>query len=220
MFWVVVSALLSIVLVRTPVFADPGYEVLVFKAQRRLVVRHEGHTIRTYPVSLGRSPEGPKEAFGDMKTPVGRYRIYDKRPSTKFHLFLAINYPELADAERAFQAGRISADVWADIWYASVRRERPPWNTPLGAFVGIHGTGAQGRKARLREVSDWTEGCIALSDRHIEELYALIPVGTPVEIIEGEVPRPAGTDSPAEVVVNGNGENRPLPKDVAAGIAQ
>jgi hypothetical protein len=84
----------------------------------------------------------------------------------------------------ALQQGRISADTWADVWFASKRRVKPPWDTPLGGFVGIHGTGAVGRKARMRLLHDWTEGCIALTDRHIEELYELTPVGTAVDIYE------------------------------------
>ena len=167
-----------------PVAASPQYEIVVFKSERKLILLRDGRAVRSYPVSLGRAPSGAKEAFGDMRTPVGRYRIHEKRTKTKYHRFLAISYPELPDAERAFQAGRISADVWADVWYASVRRQKPPWNTPLGGFVGIHGTGAEGRKARMREISDWTEGCVALSDRHVEELYDLVPVDTPVHIFE------------------------------------
>ena len=84
----------------------------------------------------------------------------------------------------ATQAPSISADTWADIWLADKMGQEPPWNTPLGAFVGIHGTGAGGRKAKLRRVSDWTDGCIAVSDRDIDELYEMIPVGTVVEIRE------------------------------------
>jgi hypothetical protein len=97
---------------------------------------------------------------------------------------LALNYPDSEDADRAFSAGRISADTWADIWLADKQHERPPWNTPLGAFVGIHGTGVNGRAARLREVSDWTDGCVALRDADIDELYAMTPVSTKVDIRE------------------------------------
>ena len=112
------------------------------------------------------------------------HHTYDKRPSDRFRWFLALNYPSSGDADRAFKAGLISADTWADIWLADKRGERPPWSTALGGFVGIHGTGAGGRKGQLRLISDWTDGCIALSDRDIDELYQVIPVGTTVEIRE------------------------------------
>ena len=161
-----------------------GFRVIVWKQRRVLEVLNADRVIRRYPVSLGISPVGRKESRGDGKTPVGRYYVYEKRPSDRFRWFLALNYPDSDDADRAFEAGRISAGTWADIWIADRTGQTPPWDTPLGAFVGIHGTGADARKARLRLASDWTDGCIAVSDHDIEELYALIPVGTAVEIRE------------------------------------
>ena len=158
--------------------------VVVWKHQRVLEVMNDDKVVRRYAVSLGISPIGRKEIRGDGKTPVGRYYVYEKRPSDRFRWFLALNYPDSDDADRAFAAGRISADTWADIWIADRTGQTPPWDTPLGAFVGIHGTGAGGRKAMLRLASDWTDGCIAVSDHDIEELYSLIPVGTAVEIRE------------------------------------
>lgn len=183
----------SVLLVATWLFlhttlalADPGLRIVVWKSKRELLLLKDGEVIRRYPISLGRSPKGPKRSIGDMKTPVGRYFVVEKRSGdeTRYHRFLAINYPELADADLALEEGRITADVWADIWLASKRRQKPPHDTPLGAFLGIHGTGAEGRDARLREVIDWTQGCIALTDRNVEELYRIVPVGTPVDIHE------------------------------------
>ena len=164
--------------------AAESLRVVVWKQRRVLEVVDTNKLIRRYPISLGISPVGRKEVRGDGKTPVGRYYVYEKRPSGRFHWFLALNYPDSDDADRAFRAGRISADTWADIWIADRTGQTPPWDTPLGAFVGIHGTGANGRKAKLRLAFDWTDGCIAVSDRDIDDLYALIPVGTPVEIHE------------------------------------
>jgi murein L,D-transpeptidase YafK len=158
--------------------------IVVWKQRRVLEVLNTNRVIRRYAISLGISPVGGKEVRGDGKTPVGRYYVYEKRPSNRFRWFLALNYPDSEDADRAFEAGRISADTWADIWIADRTGQTPPWDTPLGAFVGIHGTGANGRKAKLRLASDWTDGCIAVSDRDIEDLYALVPVGTAVEIHE------------------------------------
>ncbi len=161
-----------------------AFRIIVWKQSHVLEVVNADKVIRRYPISLGIAPVGRKEVRGDGKTPVGRYYVYEKRPSDRFRWFLALNYPGSDDADRAFEAGRISADTWADIWIADRTGQTPPWNTPLGAFVGIHGTGTDARKARLRLASDWTNGCIAVSDHDIEELYALIPVGTAVEIHE------------------------------------
>ena len=164
--------------------AQGALHIVVLKRQHLLEVVQGDRIVRLYRVSLGFTPLGPKQIRGDGKTPVGLYTVYDKRPSDRFRWFLALNYPSSGDADRAFNAGLISADTWADIWLADKRGERPPWSTALGGFVGIHGTGAGGRKGQLRLISDWTDGCIALSDRDIDELYQMIPVGTTVEIRE------------------------------------
>jgi murein L,D-transpeptidase YafK len=161
-----------------------GIRIVVWKAKRELWVLRNEKLFRHYPISLGASPEGYKLVKGDGKTPVGVYWVYEKRSETRFHRFLALSYPSPDDAERAFRAGMITADTWADIWVAGKRRQKPPYDTPLGGFVGIHGTGAEGRQARMRQLWDWTEGCIALSDRDVEELYDLTPVGATVEIFE------------------------------------
>jgi murein L,D-transpeptidase YafK len=164
--------------------ADDGFRIVVWKARRQLWLVRDDIVVRRYPVSLGSSPLGAKEALGDKKTPVGTYYVYEKRDQTKYHRFLGLSYPSIDDAERAFRAGVIDANTWADIFVAAKLHQKPPWNTPLGGFVGIHGTGADGQRALLRQLYDWTDGCIALSDRDVEELYRVVPVGTPVEIRE------------------------------------
>ena len=181
--WLAAVALAAALLAARAAAAEPLW-ILVWKGRHKLVVLNGTKAVRTYHVSLGISPIGPKTVRGDGKTPVGVYTVYEKRPSDRFRWFLALNYPAKEDADRAFAANRISADTWADIWIADKMGQSPPWDTPLGAFVGIHGTGAGGRTAKLRLVSDWTDGCIALSDRDIDELNEMIPIGTVVEIRE------------------------------------
>jgi len=175
---------LAAALTASPAAAAEPLRIVVWKARHKLVVMSGTRVVRTYHVSLGISPVGPKAVRGDGKTPVGVYAVYAKRPSDRFRWFLALNYPAKEDADRAFAANRISADTWADIWIADKMGQSPPWDTPLGAFVGIHGTGDGGRTAKLRIVSDWTDGCIALSDRDVQELWDLTPVGTEVTIFE------------------------------------
>ena len=181
MRWLLAVTLAAALTASRAAAAEP-LRILVRKVQHKLIVLRGGKVVRTYHVSLGISPVGPKTVRGDGKTPVGVYTVYEKRPSDRFRWFLALNYPAKEDADRAFAANRISADTWADIWIADKTGQQPPWDTPLGAFVGIHGTGAGGRTAKLRLVSDWTDGCIALSDRDIDELNDMIPIGTVVEI--------------------------------------
>jgi murein L,D-transpeptidase YafK len=181
---VLVAATLVLGALVTRAGAQGALRLVILKRQHLLEVLQGDRIVRLYRVSLGFSPFGPKQIRGDGKTPVGVYAVYDKRPSDRFRWFLALNYPASQDADRAFNAGLISADTWADIYLADKRGDRPPWSTALGGLVGIHGTGAGGRKARLRLISDWTDGCIALSDHDIDELYAMVSVGTTVEIRE------------------------------------
>jgi murein L,D-transpeptidase YafK len=164
--------------------AQSGLRIEVSKTHHALKVIRDGRMLRTFHASFGWGEGGTKIAIGDGRTPTGVYHVYEKRPSERFRWFLALNYPDSQDADRAFEAGRIDADTWADIWVADRSGDPPPYNTPLGAFVGIHGTGAEGRVARLRQGSDWTDGCIALSDSDIDELVMMTPVGTEVDIRE------------------------------------
>src|SRR5262249_6973764 len=102
--------------------------------------------------------------------------------------------PNINDAERAFASRLISADQWADIFFANVRQTVPPSWTVLGGHVGIHGYGD-----RAAVPVDWTLGCIAVSNADIEYLYDRVPLGTPVIIGSGERaddrPRPPSASS-------------------------
>jgi len=164
--------------------AESGLRILVSKQHHVVKVVRDGKVLRTFRASFGWGEGGTKESIGDGRTPTGVYRVWEKRPSERFRWFIALNYPGIADADRAFGAGRITADSWADIFIAERSGTAPPRNTPLGWAIGFHGTGAEGRKAKLRQITDWTDGCIALSDGDIDELYMMTPVGTEVEISE------------------------------------
>jgi len=133
----------------------------------------EGGEIASYPISVGRSAQGPKEVEGDKRTPEGEYFVCVKNPNSRFHLSLGLNYPNAEDGRRGFAAGRITAEELAEIETAERERRRPPWKTALGGEIFIHGHG-HGR--------DGTAGCIAVTDAAIDEIYALVYVGTPVTI--------------------------------------
>jgi murein L,D-transpeptidase YafK len=110
---------------------------------------------------------------GDHRTPEGRYYVCTRNDRSRFHLFLGVSYPSKQDAERGLTTGLIGKNVFAQIVAANSRGTRPPWNTPLGGEVGVHGGGTG---------SDWTWGCIALENADIEELWASCPLGTPITI--------------------------------------
>lgn len=136
----------------------PADFVRVDKSERTLVLYAAGKPVRAYRgIQLGDAPEGHKRFEGDERTPEGRYTIDARNPASAYHLSLHISYPDAAD--RA---------------YASARGRSP------GGEIFIHGQPDWLPAGRLP--GDWTDGCIALSDAEIEELWRLIPDGTPIEI--------------------------------------
>jgi len=177
---VVVSSL--VVVGRASSFDSSAGDALslhVWKTRHQMALLEGDQVLRTFRVALGRDSSSSKIHRGDGRTPEGHYAIIEKRAQSRFHRFLALNYPNLDDAERAFAQRLITVEEWADIFFASVRQERPPWSTPLGGDVGIHGYGE-----RPLIPVDWTEGCIAVSNADIDYLYDRLPVGTPVIITE------------------------------------
>jgi len=145
----------------------------VHKAKRELLLFDGDRLIKTYPIALGSNPVPPKERQGDRATPEGTYFICEKNPQSQYHLSLAISYPGPQDAERGLKAGLITKAEEQAILKASADHRTPPWNTKLGGEVFVHGNGSK---------PDWTWGCVALDDADIDELYVLVPVGTPIII--------------------------------------
>lgn len=128
----------------------------------------QGTVMFACSVALGFAPLGNKEREGDGKTPEGRYFVCLKKRG-KYGPSLGINYPSVADAIR-LGAG---ADLLQCIREREEKGVRPPWGSFMGGEIYIHGGGND---------SDWTAGCIALSDADAEKLYALCEAGMEVEI--------------------------------------
>ncbi len=151
----------------------------VWKGRHLMRLEEGDRVLKEFQVALGKDPRVGKLQRGDGHTPAGKYYVCEKRPQSRFHRFLGISYPNLDDADRAFAERLISANEWADIFFANLRQTTPPWSTAMGGRVGIHGHGG-----RPMIPVDWTEGCIAVSDRDIDYLYDVVPLGTPVIINE------------------------------------
>ncbi|GGD21341.1 L,D-transpeptidase family protein [Sinisalibacter lacisalsi] len=130
--------------------------ILVFKDARTMYLMNGESVLESYAIDLGFAPSGQKEREGDGKTPEGSYIIDRKNPNSEFHLSLGISYPEVHERLAAKEAG-----------------QNP------GGDIFIHG-GPSDR--RLRGKPDWTAGCIAVTDRQIEDIYAMVNIGTPIEI--------------------------------------
>ncbi len=174
-----VSVIAATRAVSSPGAATPQLVIHVQKGSREMWLQDGDRTVRRFRIALGQEPSAGKLFRGDGRTPEGKYYVCEKRPNSRFHRFLAISYPNIDDAERALANKLITADEWADIFFANLRQTTPPWNTLLGGQVGIHGYG--GRKDMP---IDWTEGCIAVSDSDIDYLYDAVPLGTPVVIAD------------------------------------
>jgi murein L,D-transpeptidase YafK len=160
-----------------------GYQarpvIEIWKADRKLELRDGDTMIRQFRIALGQQPRYAKERQGDSRTPVGQYYVSERKAESAFHRFLGLSYPNVEDAERGYQHRLIDANEWADIFFANLRGDAPPWYTSLGGRVGIHGYGG-----RPYLPIDWTEGCIAVSDDEIEFIFDRAPLGTPVLINE------------------------------------
>lgn len=140
-----------------PVAAD---SLVLNKSRRELVVYYRGYPVRVYYVALGRSPVGDKERIGDNRTPEGLFYIEGRNPNSRYHLSLRISYP---DAFHRARAARLGVEPGGDIMIHGLPAEQ-------AAFGPAH-----------RDY-DWTNGCIAVTNREIEELWRVIRDGTPIEI--------------------------------------
>lgn len=146
--------------------------IVVEKGARRLTVLSGERALVRWRVGLG-GPAGDKVREGDRATPEGTYRVVTRNERSRFHLFLGLSYPDTAAAERGLAAGQITEAQARAIRRATAQGTVPPWNTPLGGAIGLHGGGGG---------TDWTLGCIAVEDVQIEELWEAAPLGTPVII--------------------------------------
>lgn len=140
-----------------PPITEAVDQVLVSKSARTLTLYGNGKALRTYRgIQLGDAPSGHKRFQGDEKTPEGRYVIDYRNPASRYHLSLHISYPNAQD--RA---------------YAQARGRNP------GGDIFIHGQ-PNGFPARVP--GDWTDGCIALSNNEMEEMWEAVPNGTVIDI--------------------------------------
>jgi murein L,D-transpeptidase YafK len=134
--------------------------VLLKKSERQLILMTGETVLKNYKVALGRKPVGPKKKEGDNKTPEGSYIIDKHNPKSSFHLSLHISYPSAADRDRAQRDG-----------------------VHPGGDIMIHGIkNGLGWIGSFHLLRDWTQGCIAVTNEEIEEIYALVSDGTPIEL--------------------------------------
>lgn len=136
-----------------PVYTGPEVtRIQVFKGDRRMQLLHHQSLLREYEFQLGFEPTGHKEQEGDGRTPEGAYLIDRRNPNSSFHLSLGISYPNANDVAAARAKG-----------------------VAPGGDIFIHGT-----PDRWSDTPDWTWGCIAVTNREIEEIYTMVQNGTKI----------------------------------------
>ncbi|GID09000.1 murein L,D-transpeptidase family protein [Pseudomonas sp. 008] len=135
-------------------------KVLVLKSAHQLQLINDGKPFKTYRISLGKRPIGPKLMEGDKRTPEGLYWLDWRKTSDRFNLAMHISYPNISDSARA-------------------RRE----GVEPGGMIMIHGTpDTEENPENLFHTLDWTDGCIAMRNMDMREVWGLVPDGTMIEI--------------------------------------
>ena len=149
----------------TSALRDPGLPmadaIVVRKSERRMELMRRGQVVRSYKIQLGLRPSGPKEEEGDFRTPEGRYHLVRRNPRSDYFLSIEISYPNDDDVARARRMG-----------------------VKPGSAIMIHGLPNVPRKTSDYYAHvDWTDGCIAVSNSDMVEIWLMTLPDTPIEIL-------------------------------------
>lgn len=164
-----ILAVVSVLVIAMPVTAKPSDAlprpdmVLVEKSEKKMYLMLKGRVLREYPIVLGKNPVGPKVRAGDGRTPEGVYELTWKNPDSRFYRSINISYPNEGDAARAQALG-----------------------VEPGDLIMIHGSpnwvpSVDWAKKYLQR-KDWTDGCIAVTNDIMDEIWDLVREGTPITI--------------------------------------
>jgi murein L,D-transpeptidase YafK len=134
--------------------------VLILKSKRELLLLSGDDVVASYRISLGGQPIGPKQREGDQRTPEGLYVVDYHKPDSAFHRALHVSYPSAEDVSRA------------------QRQQLDP-----GGLIMVHGLPPRlSFVGRLHRLADWTNGCIAVTNPEIDQIFDLVSDGTPIEL--------------------------------------
>jgi len=134
--------------------------IVVVKSERKLHLYRDGQVLRSFDIALGLAPEGPKRQSGDFRTPEGQYFLEWKNPDSDYFMALKVSYPNGRDVARATAAG-----------------------VDPGGQIMIHGQPNNGRYSAMRSQGmDWTDGCIAVSNSDMVDIWLMTAEGMPIEI--------------------------------------
>jgi murein L,D-transpeptidase YafK len=136
-------------------------QVLVRKSERRLYLLRHGEVLRSYRVALGLMPQGPKERAGDFRTPEGRYQLTRRNSRSDYFLSIQVSYPNADDLRRAHRD-----------------------HVNPGGSIMVHGLpNLQRHPPDYYAAADWTDGCIAMSNADMVELWLMVQDNTPIDIL-------------------------------------
>ncbi|OOG76638.1 hypothetical protein BLJAPNOD_03788 [Ensifer sp. M14] len=139
---------------------DPADRVVVHKAKRLLQLYRDGEMLREYSIALGGNPIGHKEREGDRRTPEGLYVLDWRNDKSGYHLSMHVSYPRPEDVTAAAAKG-----------------------VEPGGMIMIHGQPNYfGWLAFMTQMFDWTDGCIAVTNAEMDEIWNMVPNNTPIEI--------------------------------------
>lgn len=157
-------AFLLLLSVMNPAFVaeiEMADSVLIKKSERKLYLMKNGRTIRSMDIALGLVPEGDKQTEGDFRTPEGRYKLTERNPASDFFLSILISYPDDRDARRARSLG-----------------------VDPGGEIMIHGMPNELKYSPdYYRWTDWTDGCIAVSNSNMVDIWLMTDKDTPIEIV-------------------------------------
>lgn len=161
-FLKVVVMLGAFVLTHTSQAFEQADAVLVKKSERVLYLLREGRVLKQYKIMLGPRPKGPKLMEGDERTPEGHYTLDRKNPNSRFYKSIRVSYPNAFDIERAQK-----------------------YNVHPGSAIMIHGMKKNWNDKTKKQALkfNWTDGCIAVTDNDMDEIWEAVEIGTPIEIL-------------------------------------
>lgn len=163
--WLVLALILSACATSSPTQITGAVDrVIVYKAERRLELWQDGKRVRNYRIALGGAPVGHKYREGDERTPEGEYVLDWRNPRSTFHKSIHISYPSARDRQVSRQLG---------------------YSNP-GGMIMIHGLPNYVRSDQVRREyasRDWTNGCIAVQNHEMDEIWSAVPDGTPIRIL-------------------------------------
>jgi len=163
------------------VFSASAARIDINVSEMTLTVWSGNKALRYYPnIAIGSGGVSEVHYMGDESTPLGEYRVLWINRDSVFDNFIGLDYPTERHVELAAKAGRLSARDYRQLTYAVQAGATPPFNTPLGGRIGIHGIGHG--NLQIHETVNWTDGCVALNNKEIRDLMKWVHIGTRVSI--------------------------------------